>query len=80
MKLVYESTIKFTVVHDVESLEDIKNNHEYAECIARLVCDESTIAGAVASYEILESKIDAKDDDKETDKTIYEDFMKNSAR
>ena len=58
MKVKYETTIKVTVVHDIDTLENLKDNNEYATDIARLICDEATTAGGVACYEILESSID----------------------
>lgn len=58
MKVKYETTLKLTVVHDIDTLENLKDNNEYASDIARLICDEATTAGGVACYEILESSID----------------------
>lgn len=57
MKVVYEATIKFQVVHEIDSLEELKDNNEFTNDLAHMVCDEATTCGAVASYEIIESKL-----------------------
>lgn len=81
MKVTYEATIKFQVVHDIDSLEDLKDNNEFANDLAHMVCDEATVAGSVASYEIIESKLDAKESNDEIEQNaVYKDFMKNSSR
>ena len=81
MKIAYEATIKFQVVHEVDTLEDIKDNNEFANDLAHMVCDEASTCGAVASYEIIESKLDAKESNDEIEtNAVYKDFMKNSSR
>lgn len=57
MKVVYEATVKFQVVHEIDSIENLKDNNEFANDLAHMVCDEATTCGAVASYEILNSSI-----------------------
>lgn len=61
MKLTYEATIKFTVIHDIEQIDsNIKSDQEYAEEICRLICDESSVTDAVCCYEIMETSIDCR--------------------
>lgn len=60
MKVKYEATIKVTVVHDIDTLENLKDNNEFATDLVTMICDEATTAGGVACYEILESSIDVK--------------------
>lgn len=60
MKVVYGATIKVNISHEIDTLEDLKDNNEYATDIARMICDEATTAGGVACYEILESTIDVR--------------------
>ena len=62
MKVMYEVTAKFTVIQEIDSLKnckDLKTNDEFATDLCNMVCDEAVNVG-VASYEILESKIDVK--------------------
>ena len=61
MKVKYETTLKVTVVHNIDGWEmggHLKDNNEFANDLAHMICDEASICGAVASYEIIESKID----------------------
>ena len=60
MKAKYEVTLKVTVIHDIDTIENLKDNNEFANDLARMVCDEATTAGAVACYEIIESALDVK--------------------
>lgn len=60
MKAKYEATLKVTVYHDIETLEGIKDNNEFALDLASMICDEATTAGAVASYQIIESSLDVR--------------------
>ena len=62
MKVVYEVIAKFTVVQEIDSLKnckDLKTNDEFATDLCNMICDEAVNVG-VASYEIIESKIDVK--------------------
>lgn len=60
MKVKYEVTVKFNVVHDIDTIEELKDNNEFANDLAHMVCDEASTCGAVATYEILNSSIDVK--------------------
>ena len=60
MKATYETTIKIKVIHEIDSIEDLKDNNEFAHCIGAMVCDEATSCGAVATYDVLESKLDVR--------------------
>ena len=78
MKVTYEATIKISVIHDIDTLTDLKDNHQFATDICHMICDEASQAGGVACYEIIESKLDAKEDTEIINKSVYNDFMKNS--
>ena len=60
MKVKYDVTLKVSVIHDIDTLENLKDNNEFANDLARMICDEATTAGGVASYEIIESALDVK--------------------
>lgn len=60
MKAKYEVTLKVTIEHDIDTIENLKSSEEMSNDIVQMICDEATMSGAVASYEILESKIDVK--------------------
>lgn len=60
MKVMYEVTAKFVIVHEIDNIENLKDNNEFANDLAHMVCDEASTCGAVATYEIIESKIDVK--------------------
>ena len=60
MKVKYDITLKVSVVHDIDTIENLKDNSEYAHDVAKLICDEATTAGGVACYEIIESALDVK--------------------
>lgn len=59
-KAKYEVTLKVTIIHDIDTIENLKTSEEMSNDIVQMICDEATMSGAVASYEILESKIDVK--------------------
>lgn len=61
MLVSYECTIKFRVTHELETMEDIKDNTQFAHDLAHMVCDEATQCDAVATYEIIKSSIDVKE-------------------
>lgn len=73
----YEVLLKVNITHDIEGMDGLKDNKEMSEDIAKLICDEVTTAGGVATYEIIESKIDIKEN---VNNIIYNDFVKNSYR
>ena len=58
MKVKYTTTIKITSLYDIDTLEDLKDNNEYAEGLIELICDETVTAGGVAVCEIIDSSID----------------------
>ena len=60
MKAEFEATIKVKAVYDIDTLKGIKSNTEFAEDMARLVCDEIATAGGVGSYLIMESELNVK--------------------
>ena len=60
MKVKYEMTLKVTVSHDIEGLKNLKDNREYAEDLAQMICDEATVTGGVAVVDVIESTIDVK--------------------
>ncbi len=60
MKVIYEIMLKVTAVHEIDTLNELKDNSEYGEDIARVVCDEIATAGGVGSYEIIGTTIDVK--------------------
>ena len=83
MKVKYETTLKVTVIHDIDTIENLKDNNEFANDLAQMICDEATTAGSVACYEIIESKIDVnvkEIENAERENIIYNDFIKNSRR
>lgn len=59
-KATYEATIKFKVVHEIDTVENLKDYNEFAQDIGEMVCDEATMVGAVASYDIIEMKLNVK--------------------
>lgn len=60
MKAVYECTLKVKIVHDVEDLKNIKDNKEFAEDLAQMICDEATVTNGVGVVEVVESSLDVK--------------------
>ena len=60
MKVMYEVTAKFVVIHEIDNIENLKDNNEFANDLSHMVCDEASTCGAVATYEIIESKINVK--------------------
>lgn len=75
MQVVYEMNVKIKGVYEIDTIENLKDNSEFANGVCQMVCDEIATAGGVGCYEIIESKIDITE--KVKDK-IYNDFMKNS--
>lgn len=53
-------TLKVSVVHDIDTIENLKDNNEFANDLAHMICDEASQCGAIASYEIIESALDVK--------------------
>ena len=51
----YKMVIEFEIVHELDELTELKSDREYAEDVAKMVCDESTNVNAVVTYDILES-------------------------
>ena len=80
MKARYEVTLKVSVIHDIDTLESLKDNNEFANDLARMICDEATMTGAVACYEILESSIDVREESVTTNNVVYDNFMRNAER
>ena len=60
MKAKYEVTIKVSVVHDIDAIENLKDNNEFANDLVQMICDEASQAGGVACYEILNSSVDVR--------------------
>ena len=54
----YEATLKVQITHEIDNIENLKTDRQFAEDLAHMICDEASHAGGVACYEILESKID----------------------
>lgn len=61
MKASYEMTLKLNIIHDIDSLEDLKGDREYAEDVCKMICDEAMQADAVICYEILKSSMEVKE-------------------
>ena len=60
MKATYEAVIKFKVVHEIDTFENLKDHNEFAQSIVDMVCDEATSCGAVASYEIMSNRLNVR--------------------
>ena len=58
MNAKYKCTISFEVYHDVDTLENLKSDREYACDIGVLVLDEVVKADGVATFDIKESSVD----------------------
>lgn len=56
MKATYDITLKFTMIHEVESPEQIIDPHD----IAQFIVDQLTTENAVAAYDVLETSIDVR--------------------
>lgn len=57
MKAKYEVNIKIKASYNIDTIEGLKGNAEFAEDLAHMICDEVTTAGGVASYDIIESEV-----------------------
>lgn len=57
MIAVYETTIKIQVAHELDSLENLKSDREYAEGICQMIADESTSINGVAVCDIVKSSL-----------------------
>lgn len=60
MLATHEILVKFTIVQEVESVNEIIDPHDVASTAANLLADELTEFNAVTSYEIVEGKMEAK--------------------
>ena len=61
MKATYNITLKLTIVHDVDKIdESLKSETEMANDIVQMIADESALAGAVVCYELLEGTLTVK--------------------
>ena len=60
MKAKYDVTLKVTVIHDVDTIENLKSNTEFANDLVAMICDEATTAGGCACCEVLESALTVK--------------------
>ena len=58
MKVVHEFTIKCSIFHDLENLEGIKGAREFAENVGQMICDEATYSDGIATYDILDARVD----------------------
>ena len=58
MKVKYTTTIKVTALYDIDTLENLKDNNEYADGLTEMICDEIATAGGVGVCEIIDSSID----------------------
>lgn len=52
MKVSYDITIKFTMVHEVDEPKDIIDPHD----VAQYICDELTSGVSVAAYEVIDAR------------------------
>lgn len=57
MQARYEMIIKFEVVQEIDTLEGLKTNTEYANDVGQMVIDECTNINAVGGYEVLNSSV-----------------------
>ena len=57
MKAVYDVIMKVKVSHEIDTIEDIKSDREFADDMAQMICDEAVTCNAVAEYEILKSEV-----------------------
>lgn len=57
MKAEYEVVVKFKITHEINAIEGLKSNSEFAEDLCHMVADEATSIDAVAEYEVLESSV-----------------------
>ena len=79
MKAKYEVNLRVTIIHDIDTIANLKGSNEFATDLAQMICDEATNCGAVACYEIIDSKIYASvknNNDAEKINFSYDDFMK----
>lgn len=60
MKAKIDVTIRYHIYQEVDSPEDIVDSHEVADIACREVCDYLTKYGAVTTYEVVESTLDAR--------------------
>ena len=73
---MYEVTAKFVVSHEIDNIENLKDNNEFASDLVQMVCDEASTCGAVATYEIIESKIDIDTGERKPNDLIRKAFGK----
>lgn len=59
MKAEYEVNVKIKASYEIDTIEGLKSNSEFAEDLAQMICDEVATAGGVASYEIIKSEVKA---------------------
>lgn len=61
MTATYEVTVKLTIVHDVDKVDEtLKDANELATDICNMICDEAALCGGVAMYEVIETSINVK--------------------
>ena len=63
MKAKYDILLHINVVHEVDGIGEethLKSDRELADSIGQMICDEATQCNGVASYDIINSKVDIK--------------------
>ena len=60
MIVKYKMKLEIEIVQPFEGFDNLKDSHEYASDVCKLIADEATTAGGVAVYDILESSINVK--------------------
>lgn len=60
MTAKYEITVKFTIVQDLNRIEDVLDFHKVAEQACQSLADQLTDQDAVTFYELVSGKMDAK--------------------
>ena len=80
MKVKYEVALKVTVMHDIDTFENLKGNNEFANDLVAFICDEATTAGGVACCEIIESSVNVKEEQDNANNVVYKNFMRNAER
>ena len=60
MKAKYDVTIKVTFIHDVDTIENVKDPNEMSTDLAQMICDEATFAGVVACCDVIETRLDVR--------------------
>lgn len=60
MRADYDISVNLKLVYEIDTLEELKTDRQLAEDICRMIADEATVAGGVASYDIIKSSVNVK--------------------